>query len=100
ADKQILAAETKYYKTLKSGWHPSPDAELQAKLKRWDELHHLDNDVAKSHGNFELYSAIREAIEGMVGPLKCGDSDCGLGPDEDDPALLKKQKEDDAKRKV
>lgn len=39
-------------------------------FKRADELRHLDNDVARQEGNFELHRAVREAIEGMVGPMK------------------------------
>ena len=100
ADKAVLAQEVDYYKHLKSGWHPSPTAQEVQLFTRADELHHLDDGVAKQKGVYERYAAVREAIEGMVGPMKCGDSDCGQGPDEDEPALRKKQIEDDAKRKV
>lgn len=100
ADKAVLAQEVDYYKHLKSGWHPSPTPDEVKLFTRADELHHLDNDIAKQKGVYERYAAVREAIEGMVGPMKCGDSDCGQGPDEDEPALRKKQIEDDAKRKI
>lgn len=63
-------------------------------------MHHLDDGVARQKGVSERYLAVREAIEGMVGPMKCGDSDCGQGEPEDDPALRKKQIEDDKKRKA
>ncbi|HYX68463.1 MAG TPA: hypothetical protein VE825_04980 [Terriglobales bacterium] len=100
ADKAVLAKEADYYKHLKSGWHPAPTPEEVQLFTRSDELHHLDTDIARQKGVNARYIAVREAIEGMVGPEKCGDSDCGQGPDEDDPALRKKQIEDDAKRKV
>ena len=100
ADKAVLAQEVDYYKHLKSGWHPAPTPQEQELFKRSDELHHLDDGVAKQKEVYERYAAVREAIEGMVGPMKCGDSDCGQGPDEDDPALRKKQIEDDKKRKA
>jgi hypothetical protein len=74
--------------------------EEEAMFKRADELHHLDEVVAKSRGNFELYQAIRNAIEGMIGPHKCTDSDCGKGIPEDDPKLRKEQLEEDKKRQA
>jgi len=100
ADKAVLAQEADYYKHLKSGWHPAPTPQEQDLFKRSDELHHLDDGVARQKGVYERYAAVREAIEGMVGPMKCGDSDCGQGEPEDDPALRKKQIEDDKKRKA
>jgi hypothetical protein len=100
ADKAVLTAEADHYAKMKSGWHPAPTPQEQQLFTRSDELHHLDSDVAKQKGIYERYAAVREAIEGMVGPMKCGDSDCGQGPDEDDPALRKKQIEDDKKRKA
>jgi hypothetical protein len=74
--------------------------EEEAMFKRADELHYLDNDVAKARGNFELYQTVRNAIEGMIGPHKCTDSDCGKGMPEDDPKLRKEQLEEDKKRKA
>lgn len=100
ADKAVLAQEADYYKHLKSGWHPAPTPQEQELFKRSDELHHVDDGVARQKGVYERYAAVREAIEGMVGPMKCGDSDCGQGEPEDDPALRKKQIEDDKKRKA
>ncbi len=100
ADKAVLAQEADYYKHLKSGWHPAPTPQEQELFKRSDELHHLDDGVAKQKGVYGRYIAVREAIEGMAGPMKCGDSDCGQGVPEDDPALRKKQIEDDKKRKA
>ena len=100
ADKAVLAQEVDYYKHLKSGWHPAPTPDEVKLFTRADELHHVDNDIAKQKGVYARYAAVREAVEGMVGPMKCGDSDCGQGPDEDEPALRRKQIEDDAKRKV
>jgi hypothetical protein len=100
ADKAVLAQEADYYKHLKSGWHPSPTPDEVKLFTRADELHHPDTDIARQKGVYARYDAVREAIEGMVGPMKCGDSDCGQGEPEDDPALRKKQIEDDAKRKA
>lgn len=71
-----------------------------ALLQRADKLHYLDEGVAKSRGNFELYQAIRNAIEGMIGPHKCTDSDCGEGIPEDDPKLRQGQLAEDKRRKV
>ena len=99
-DKAVLAQEADYYKHLKSGWHPAPTPDEVKLFTRADELHHPDSDIARQKGVYARYDAVREAIEGMVGPMKCGDSDCGQGPDEDEPALRKKQIEDDAKRKA
>ncbi len=100
ADKAVLAAEADHYAKMKSGWHPNPTPQEQQLMERSDALHHLDSDVAKQKGIYDRYAAVREAIEGMVGPMKCGDSDCGQGEPEDDPALRKKQIEDDKKRKA
>ena len=99
-DKASLKAESDFYKSLKTGKNPPPTPEQQAIMKRGIELHHLDYDIAASKGVKPRYEAIAEAIEGMVGPEKCGDSDCGQGPDEDEPVLRKKQIEDDKKRKA
>jgi hypothetical protein len=74
--------------------------EEEAWLKRADELHYLDSDVAKAKGNYELYNEVRQAIEGMMGPHKCTDSDCGKGMPEDDPKMRKQQLEEDKKRKA
>ena len=71
-----------------------------ALFQRADKLHYLDEGVAKARGNFELYQTIRNAIEGMIGPHKCTDSDCGKGMPEDDPKLRKEQLEEDKKRKA
>ncbi|HEV2113288.1 MAG TPA: hypothetical protein VGR50_04010 [Terriglobales bacterium] len=100
ADLAVLAAEKDFYAHLKTGWNPDPTPAQQAMMKRADELHHLDDQVAKEKGEFALYAAAREAIEGMVGPMKCGDSDCGQGMPEDDPKLRSQQMIDDAKRKA
>jgi len=99
ADKKVLADEADWYKNLKSGWHAPLTPAEQALMTRANELHNMDNDVARARGHYELYSAVREAIEGMVGPMKCGESDCGKGEPEDDPKLRAKQIEDDKKRK-
>jgi hypothetical protein len=74
--------------------------EEEAMFKRADQLHYLDNDVAKARGNFELYQVIRNAIEGMIGPHKCTNSDCGEGIPEDDPKLRKEQLAEDKRRKA
>jgi hypothetical protein len=100
ADQATLQQEDDYYRHLKSGWHPSPTEKEAALFKRSIELHHVDYDIAKQKGVYDRYSAIAEAIEGMVGPMKCGDSDCGQGPDEDAPAARKQQLADDKKRKA
>jgi hypothetical protein len=99
-DRAALKAESDFYKSLKTGKNPPPTPEQQAIMKRGIEIHHLDYDIAASKGVRPRYEAIAETIEGMVGPEKCGDSDCGQGPDEDDAALRKKQIEDDKKRKA
>jgi hypothetical protein len=100
ADQASLKAESDYYATLKTGWNPSPNAEQAAIMKRAIEIHHLDYDIAAQRGVKDRYEALASAIEGMVGPEKCGDSDCGQGPDEDTPAARKQQIEDDKKRKA
>ena len=99
-DRAALKAESDFYKSLKTGKNPPPTAEQQAIMKRGIELHHLDYDIAAAKGVRPRYEAIAETIEGMVGPEKCGDSDCGEGMPEDDPALRKKQIEDDKRRKA
>ena len=99
-DRAALKAESDFYKSLKNGKNPPPTPEQQAIMKRGIEIHHLDYDIAAAKGVRPRYEAIAEAIEGMVGPEKCGDSDCGQGPDEDEPAARKKQIEDDKKRKA
>ena len=72
----------------------------EAWLKRADEIHYIDSEVAKAKGNYELYNEVRQAIEGMIGPHKCTDSDCGKGIPEDDPKMRKQQLEEDKKRRV
>ncbi len=74
--------------------------EEEAMFKRVDELQHLDDGVAKARGNLELYQVIRNAIEGMIGPHKCTNSDCGEGIPEDDPKLRKEQLAEDKRRKA
>lgn len=74
--------------------------EEEAMFKRVDELQHLDEGVAKARGNFELYQAIRNSIEGMIGFHKCTNSDCGEGIPEDDPKLRKEQLAEDKRRKA
>jgi hypothetical protein len=74
--------------------------EEEAMFKRADQLHYLDNDVAKARGTFELYQTIRNAIEGMIGPHKCTNSDCGEGIPEDDPKLRQEQLAEDKRRKA
>ena len=100
ADQASLKAEQDYYASLKTGWNPSPNDKQAAIMKRAIEIHHLDYDIAAQKGVKDRYAALAEAIEGMVGPEKCGDSDCGQGPDEDTPAARKQQREDDKKRKA
>ena len=100
ADKKSLADYEEWNKHLKSGYHKPWTPEEQALIKRYNELHDIDYDVARARGHYELYSAVRGAIEGMVGPMKCDQSDCGEGVPEDDPKLRAKQIEDDKKRKV
>jgi hypothetical protein len=72
----------------------------EAWLKRADELHYLDGDIAKAKGQFDLYYQVRQAIEGMIGPRECDESDCGKGIPEDDPKMRKQQLEEDKKRKA
>jgi len=43
---------------------------------------------------------MRQANEGMIGPHKCTDSDCGKGIPEDDPKMRKQQLEEDKKRRA
>lgn len=100
ADKKVLADEADYYKHLKPGKQPPLSEAQQQLIKRANELHDIDREVAKSHGHEQLYLSVREAIGGMVGPMKCGDSDCGEGVPEDDPALRAKQIAADKVRKA
>jgi len=100
ADQATLKQEDDYYRNLKSGWHPSPTDQEADLFKRAIALHHLDYDIAKQKGVYDRYSALVASIEGMVGPEKCGDSDCGQGMPEDTPAARKQQLEDDKKRKL
>jgi hypothetical protein len=99
ADQKVLADEQNYYAHLKSGWHPDPTpAEVQLFTKA-NALHHLDDEIARQQGKHDLYVAVRDAIEGMVGPMKCGDSDCGTEVPEQDPKLRAQQLHDEARRK-
>ena len=103
ADLRALAFDTKVVADLKA--HPNRPMrkytpEEEAMFKRADQLHYLDNDVARARGNFELYQVIRNAIEGMIGPHKCTDSDCGEGIPEDDPKLRQEQLAEDKRRKA
>ena len=103
ADLKALEFDAKVAAELKA--HPNRPfhkytPEEEAMFKRVDQLQHLDDGVAKARGNFELYQAVRNAIEGMIGPHKCTDSDCGKGMPEDDPKLRKEQLEEDKKRKA
>jgi|GEM_PF-1998659 len=100
AGQATLKEEDDYYRKLRSGWHPSPTDKEADLFKRAIALHHLDYDIARQKGVFERYSALAAAIEGMVGPEKCGDSDCGQGMPEDTPATRKQQLEDDKKRRL
>lgn len=103
ADLKALAFDAGIVADLRA--HPNrpmrkytPDEE--AMFKRSDQLHYLDNDVAKARGNFELYQEIRNTIEGMIGPHQCTNSDCGEGIPEDDPKLRKEQLAEDKRRKA
>ena len=93
ADLKALEFEAKETADLKAHphrpYHKYTDEEF-ATLKRADQLHYLDEDVAQARGNIELYTAIRNVIEGTIGPRKCPASDCGEGRPED-LALLKPQ---------
>jgi hypothetical protein len=100
ADKASLKAEYDFYASLHTGWNPDPNPQQQAIMKRALEIHHLDYDIAAQKGVKPRYQALAETIEDMVGPEKCGDSDCGQGMPEDTPAARKKQIEDDKKRKA
>jgi hypothetical protein len=103
ADLKALAFDAKIEADFKA--HPNRPQrkytpEEVALLQRADKLHYLDEGVAKARGNFELYQVIRNAIEGMIGPHQCTDSDCGEGIPEDDPKLRKEQLAEDKRRKV
>ena len=103
ADLKALAFDAKVAADFKA--HPNRPfhkytPEEEAMFKRVDQLQHLDDGVAKTRGNLELYLVIRNAIEGMIGPHKCTDSDCGKGMPEDDPKLRKEQLAEDKRRKA
>ena len=103
ADLKALAFDAKVAADFKA--HPNRPfhkytPEEEAMFKRVDQLQHLDEGVAKGRGNPELYLAIRNAIEGMIGPHQCTDSDCGKGMPEDDPKLRKEQLAEDKRRKA
>jgi len=103
ADVKALAFDARIAADFKA--HPNRPfhkytPEEEAMFKRADQLHHLDEVVAKARGNSELYLAIRNAIEGMIGPHKCTNSDCGEGIPEDDPKLRKAQLAEDKRRKA
>lgn len=103
ADLKALAFDAKVAAEFKA--HPNRPfhkytPEEAAMFKRVDELQHLDEGVAKARGNLELYLAIRNAIEGMIGPHKCTHSDCGEGIPEDDPKLRQEQLAEDKRRKA
>jgi hypothetical protein len=100
ADKKVLADEAAWYKHLKSGYHPPLTPAEQALLVRATELHNLDNDIARSRGHYELYTAIKSAVEGMVGPMKCDHSDCGIEEPDNDPKIRAQQIADEKKRKA
>lgn len=102
-DLKALAFDAKVAADMKA--HPKRPfhkytPEEEAMFQRADKLHYLDEGVASERGNLELYKAIRNSIEGMIGPHKCTDSDCGKGMPEDDPKLRKEQLEEDKRRKV
>ena len=93
ADLKALEFEAKEKADLKAHphrpFHVHTDEEMEI-LKRADHLHYLDEDVAKAGGNLELYIAIRDAIEGTIGPRTCPASVCDGGPPKpEDLALLK-----------
>jgi hypothetical protein len=103
ADLKALEFDAKTGADLKA--HPNRPIrkytpEEEAMFKRADQLHYLDDDVAKAHGDLELYKDIRNAIEGMIGPHTCTNSDCGEGIPEDDPKLRKEQLAEDKRRKA
>ena len=103
ADLKALAFDAKVAADFRA--HPNRPfhkytPEEEAMFKRADQLHYLDNDVAKARGNFELYQEIRNAIEGMIGPHQCTNSDCGEGIPEDDPKLRQEQLAEDKRRKA
>ena len=103
ADLKALEFDAKIVADFKA--HPNRPQrkytpEEAALLQRADKLHYLDEGVAKARGNFELYQAIRNAIEGMIGPHKCTNSDCGEGIPEDDPKLRQEQLAEDKRRKA
>ena len=103
ADLKALAFDAKVAAEFKA--HPNRPfhkytPEEEAMFKRVDQLQHLDEGVARARGNPELYLAVRNAIEGMIGPHKCTNSDCGEGIPEDDPKLRKEQMAEDKKRKA
>ena len=95
-DEQSFAQSRKE-KVIK--YHKYTDQE-NAWFDRADNLHHLDDDVAKAKGQWELYNELRAAIEGMIGPRMCTDRDCGKGMPEDDPKMRKQQVEEDKKRRA
>jgi len=101
ADLKALEFDNATYARLRKEknpkYHKYTDQE-NAWFDRADKLHHLDDDVAKSKGQWELYNEIRAAIEGMIGPRTCTDRDCGAGMPEDDPKMRKLQIEEDKKR--
>lgn len=74
--------------------------EERAMLQRADKLHYLDEAVARERGDLDVYLVIRNAIEGMIGPHQCTDSDCGEGIPEDDPKLRQEQLAEDKRRKA
>ena len=103
ADLKALEFDAKVGADLKA--HPNRPfhkytPEEEAMFKRVDQLQHLDDGVARARGTFELYQTIRNAIEGMIGPHKCTNSDCGEGIPEDDPKLRKEQLAEDKRRKA
>lgn len=103
ADLKALAFDAQIEADFKA--HPNRPQrkytpEEAALFQRADKLHYLDEGVAKARGDFELYQAIRNAIEGLIGPHKCTNSDCGMGIPEDDPKLRKEQLAEDKRRKA
>ena len=103
ADVKALAFDAKVAADFKA--HPNRPfhkytPEEGAMFQRADKLHYLDEGVARARGNSELYQVIRNAIEGMIGPHQCTNSDCGEGIPEDDPKLRQEQLAEDKRRKA
>jgi hypothetical protein len=103
ADLKALAFDAKVAADMKA--HPNRPfhkytPEEEAMFQRADKLHYLDDNVASERGDLEFYKVVRNAIEGMIGPHKCTDSDCGKGIPEDDPKLRQEQLEEDKRRQA